>query len=285
MDENQNTQTDPNVREALKKFPPFLDEPEQAEQSTASENQTTETEREVQTEESTPTIETENPRTAENFEKLKQSNQELKKQLEQEKRKNLLESLRPDPQPLPQYQQPQPQAQTNLYPALNQQQVNSVVSRLVDENGYVDPEVLRSELNRANLAEERAKRAEMIAMNAVKRVQDMEESAEMQRVHAAFPDLNPNGDSFNELYFDSVQSEVYRELTTKGTADVMAIAKKYATAFTSKKEDQTSVKKQINAISPKPTPQQSSDDKSDLMRRIRNGEKGVLGAYLKQIGQ
>src|SRR3990167_4203721 len=96
-------------------------------------------------------------RTAEEFEKLKAHNTELKQKLEVYKTKtSVLDDLRPsDEVPLP------------PTPGLTQTEVKEIKSNLVDENGYVDVARLEATLK---AADDRARKAEAQAQQAESRV-------------------------------------------------------------------------------------------------------------------
>lgn len=233
-------------------------------------------------------------RTKQEFEKLKKSNQELKAErdalLKQTQQKNLLEELKPTVDaPTFDFNQKQ-------YAHLNEQQAQDIYASLVDENGYVDTNLLKKSLQESNervrQAEERARRAEEAAMKTQRTVKDIEESALMQKVHAEFPEIDPKSQSFNRVLFDAVRNELVSNLMGKGDrGDVMEVTRKWhSTLITPKKEEpeidtQLEAKKQIAATTPKTVKSTIvPQDYEYLRQKTMTGDSGALSERLKRSG-
>jgi hypothetical protein len=163
---------DPNIQDRLKNQPPFdNEEPVKEEKPTEVEEvvepsvpqEPVEEEKPV---EEAPKEEEVNDRTKQQFEKLTEHNKNLKKENEELKRKNVLDSLIPEPE-APQFPQEPVTNRIPLkeqYPGLTQKQIEETFTGLVDENGYVDTGLLIGTLkdlqNRNIQAERRALDAE-----------------------------------------------------------------------------------------------------------------------------
>lgn len=232
-------------------------------------------------------------RTKQEFEKLKQSNQELKQErdaIAQEAAvtKNLLESLRPEPQITPQASQ---------FPNLNPQQVQNIASHLVDENGYVDTNLLQKTLDEANKraqdAAERAARAEQIASSAVTNMRQFEENRVMQEVHAKYPDLDPHNKSFNQDLYDAVRNELVGQMVAGKKEDVMGAADKWSKRFGKPviEEEDPQIKQarenkaQINATNTRtPVAPSTSYDDAELVRRFQRGDMNAFAERMRRAG-
>lgn len=247
-------------------------------------------------------------RTSEQFDKLKQSNQELKE--ERDQYKNLFESLRPSEVPVQTqqtYQQPINQApNAQNFANLSQGDVNQVFQSMVDENGYLDGQKLMSTLQAMS---QRAERAEQAAVNATKQTQTIqqslrqkEETQAQQEVYNKYPALNPNDtDNFDPKFWDYV----YNELAVKAKkgqmpseSDYMNAANKVYQDFYEGREDMTKkdkekakqtedAKRQINATRPR-SPMNvgyyANEEDNALVAKVQQGKKGAVAELLKRRG-
>lgn len=233
-------------------------------------------------------------RTRKEFEKLTENNHELKKELDKERRKNVLESLRPDPQ------QPfvSPISPQVVAPNVSPQEAQDIYANLVDTNGYVDVAVYKSLLEKANKtaqeASDRASRAEAVVMHQARKQQDFEESRTMQEVHKQYPELDPNSEMFNPLYFDAVRDSMVSSLRAgiDDPSKVMEAARKYAPAFRKTevpKEVKPSqeVARAVIRTTPKGTATQgkaTAREIDDLITATRHGDSSALAERLKRSG-
>jgi hypothetical protein len=294
-------ESDPKIVDRLKKMPPYGDDepvetPEEQEETPG----TPETPEEVEPSKEEKTKE----RTTKQFDKLKESNNNLKEALEIEKKKNILDSLQPTPVPTP--EPPQwPQAPiTNVvpnkenYPGVSQKQIEETFKGLVDENGYVDTGLLIGELKdlreKNKSAEERAKVAEQETQKVSKKFDDFERNAIMVKVHEKFPTLDPNNDNFDEKLWKYVRNEVVDQWMTGKQTDVMAAAQEGMNVLhpvDMKKAEKEQVekaeiaKKNINALNSSKTLQRETySDHDALVKATQLGRKGALAERLSKAG-
>jgi hypothetical protein len=167
-------------------------------------------------------------RTKAEFEKLKQANKELKAQLEaktapeqpEAPKQNVFESLRPD---------------AAAVGNLSTQKVEEIAASVVDENGYVDVDVLNKALRSAN---EAAKTAQAQAQAAVEQLQRYEETRMVQEAYKQFPELDPYGDQYDESFWKLVRTEVAVQMMN-GSVDLVKAAETVnnLTGFRSKKQE------------------------------------------------
>ena len=211
-------------------------------------------------------------RTRQEFDKLKAHNKELAAKLslaETETRQaSVFDSLRPVPQ--------QPMA------SLNQQKVGDIYSKLADENGYVDENVLSQALREAN---ERASRAEATATQTRDAFRQLEEREQVRVTHGQFPQLDPNSDEYDTRFFELTRNEMVGQMM-RGEQDYLKAAKKVNMIMSpqteSKKPDQKAKIEQINSET-RPQGKQYSPDAS-LVSRVQRGEKGALAELLAATG-
>lgn len=175
-------------------------------------------------------------RTREQFEKLKAKNREMAEKLKQFEGKKSTLDIFNTPQPtLRETQQPvfNFNTQKNKVEAgqLSQAQVDKIAKDLIDEDGYIDRSELERRLSIANEAENRAKEAENQARLAIQRVTHIEQTQQARELHAQFPELDPESDSFNEEFFDLVKKDLLDQLVRTGTQDAISSAKKYGKYF------------------------------------------------------
>jgi hypothetical protein len=151
-------------------------------------------------------------RTAAEFEKLKQHNKVLSQRLaEVTKAQSLLDDLPSNEQVLP----TEASANTNNF---------------VDSNGYVDTVLLNNQLA---LSQRKAEEAVKKAQDAEKRIQEFEKTQLVREAHAKYPQLDPNSDTFDPVFYDAVKNELVGQLS-RGKRDIIAAAKKVETFYTRK---------------------------------------------------
>lgn len=140
-----------------------------------------------------------NPRTEQRIQELLEENKRLKTQQAKEKYgSSVYDSLRPQQT---QGQQPQGMSE-DPFTNLNQQQVDSITQRFVDEDGNVDIAGLNRALSDANRrADEAVSRAEQIANERIAR---FEESQQVKEAHSQFPELDPMSDKFDPNFYERV---------------------------------------------------------------------------------
>jgi hypothetical protein len=294
-------ETDPKIVDRLNKLPPYENKEEELVTTT---NGVIDAEAAKTTKEEEPSPEEQTKqRTTEQFEKLKESNNNLKKEVEVLKKKNVLESLVPQPtspQP-PQYPQspitnviPTPQQ----YQGLSQKQINETFKGLVDDAGYVDTGLLIETLNdlkeKNRLAEQRASQAEERTQNVVRKMDDFERNQIMRQVHEKYPTLNPDGNEFDENLWKFVRNEVVDQWMNGKPTDVMAAAEagmRIIHPNDMKKEERLKLeqaetaKKNINALGTSQTSQRESNlDQDALIRGTQMGKKGALAERLRRSG-
>lgn len=297
-------QSDPKIVERLGKLPPYNeaveDEPQSVEETDANqediqleEETQEETQPEEELNEEEPTIETDNERTAKEFEKLKQANQKLKKEVEESKKysTNVLDSLKPQPVP------PVAPPYTPPVAPVAPQQPQQPTTQLYDDEGYVNPQAL-SEMDRRTQealamalqakreAEESKRRAEELERQKM----EFEETTLMQRIHQEYPEMDPNNESYNETLYEAVRNELVRQMI-EGKNDVEGAVKYwYPKLITNNMNKQQAQKKaeqksQILATNPSSSRPSSTTttELSDLQKRTRLGDRNALMERLKAI--
>ena len=294
-------ETDPKIVERLKNLPPYGDERDKETPQETPEVPETPPE-EPKVEEPTPEVTKEEEtkkRTAEQFDKLKESNNKLKEELETVKKKNVLESLMPEaPQPTIYPQPPTVNVAPEQFPGLTQTQIKETFKGLVDENGYVDSglliETLKELREKNRIAEERAKIAEQQSQNVARKFDDFQRNEIMKEVHAKYPTLNPENGEFDEKLWKFVRNEVIDQWMNGKQTDVMAAAQEgfdtlhgndMKKADKEKLEAAETAKKNINALGVNQTSQrESSGDHEALVRATQLGKKGALAERLRKAG-
>jgi len=317
-----------SIRDRLAKLPPFEDElPMMQEVKKVAEQQSTYkplVEEEVKepepqiTEEAAATEAPEvveekeekkeevSPRTAEQFDKLKEHNKQLKEEVKV-LQENVLDSLKPKPLPEPQFEPEVIERVEKLTAPLNQDKVDDIYANLIDSNGYIDPDLLIKSLRQANeearLARQEADLARKEAQEArqeTKRTkQDFEESHEVRLVHKKYPTIDPKNEKFNELFWDDVRKEIATAPILKGvTVSFMEATDKiwserYAPkeveevkkAEKEKMEETENQKRNINAskVSSR-TDYYAPTDIDALKEAVVKGKRGALAERLKRSG-
>lgn len=270
-----------NLQEVVEETTP--DEGEQQEELQASEKPAEELELEGEVKD----------RTKEQFEKLKQANQELKKQLDEATKPNrsVLESMIPNINSQDvRLDQFVPQAPLNN---IAPQKVQEIAKELVDSDGYVNAEVLNSRLKQADEAERRAREAEKKAQQAIDRVANYEINQQVKDLHREFPELDPNSPTFNADAYTLVQNELLNQLVQTGSQDGLGAARKMSRYFRPQESKQTDVKQQAVesqkqaiisvANSGKGQRSVSNDEYEDLKKRSMTDPK-AMAERLKLAG-
>lgn len=252
-------------------------------------------------------------RTQEQFEKLTQSNKELKE--ERDQYKNLFEGLRPEevPQEAQQYQQPINQAPpATEFQNINQTDVNEKFKEMIDENGYLDGnklmETLRAMDDRAQRAEIAARQVQEANLKKEAIEREREEKDATLKVYERFPQLDPNnidgvekdGEtvSFDPKMWQYVKNELEskaRRGVMPSNTDYMAAAEQvyqdlYGGRDMAKKDEQKKVVEQkniINATRPRSTTNVNyykDEEESVLIDQVRAGKRGAVGELLRRRG-
>lgn len=242
----------------------------------------------------TPVVEEEKSRTAEQFEKLKDSNKTLKD--ERDTYKNLLDSLLPSDAEMATVTPPVKETQPDIAEDLK---------AMVDEDGYLDGAKLTETLKEIN---ERAKRAEQ----KVARIEEHNErvrvakeqnqkTALMRSVHEKYPSLDPESGVFDKDFYEAVRNDLIGQMM-EGKEDPMLAADKWSDKLYGNTERQIEVTKeekeakdtkedqkaQINAIRPRSSSMvgyYKEEENDILMDKVRQGKKGALAEILRRRGQ
>jgi len=231
------------------------------------------------------------PRTAEQFNKLTQSNQSLKEENDALKAKadeatmpNVLDSLKP--QIKPQIVTQTPQSQPVQQVALKDQTQDG---RLVSEDGtQVDPYLLEKRLKDSKLAADEARKE---AIQARAEARKFAETQQVRDAHTKFPQLDPNSSDYDPNFYKAVKNEVVGQMT-QGYQDLVAAASAvtqwYKLVPTTEEQDKEhegkakTQKEQINAtMSVKPI---IKTDHSDLIRRQQTGDRSATAERLRRSG-
>lgn len=213
-------------------------------------------------------------RTAQEFDKLKQHNAELKEKLQSyEGKVSVLDDLRPSPTAPVSTEVPQ--------------------GKFIDENGFVDVNRLEKSLQDAA---ERANKAEAKASQAEARVQSFEESAQVRAAHAEFPQLDPhNTEGFDPKFYELVRNELIGQMM-KGEQDIIKASRKVAELYQPKvdvtkakdeavKEYKTKITKRDQASSAGVAKGSSlPNDHEELVQRTLKGDDNALYRRLQASG-
>lgn len=233
-------------------------------------------------------------RTREQFEKLKKHNEELAerlRQLEEDKKQpdvteSVFDNFRPQDVvpdvPIP--------TQTQ-FPGLSQKQIAETYEGLVDKDGYLNADLLKSTLKSL---QDDARQAKEEARKTREEYKQREENEMVRQAHQEFPYLNPKSKSFDRGFFEAVKNELVSQMM-RGEKDLVAAAKKVSQFYkvptetkneeSSKKEEQI---KQISALgssTSRGSIKASIDDDAELIMRTRKGDTSALMERLKRAGQ
>lgn len=213
-------------------------------------------------------------RTAEQFEKLKEHNKKLKEELEKataQPKQSVLESLRP----------------ADNFPALSDAQAAQIQEQVFDDQGYVDPNLLNQKLAEANRI---AQQAIQTAEQAQQQLRTFEETQITKELHKQYPQLNPNGDSFDPKFYNRVKNELVGQLVSGKNQDVFLAAKTVIEDFSNDAQAQADEKEAISlkqqASSNLGTSQGASApvDHDYLVEETRRGNPDALAERLKRAG-
>lgn len=264
----------------------------------------------------------EKDRTTQQFDKLTNSNKELKQERDQaveeaKQYKNVLDSLLPDQnavpseQQTPQFtppQQPFPNPFQNIQPPsanqyqnLNQQQVDDVYQGMIDENGYLDGNKLTQTLRDLD---QKAKKAELRAQQIEEHMRRKEaadresvKTTVTKQVHEAYPQIDPESDQFDPELYDAVRNEMIGQMVNNGTQDFMGASKKWydklyggdgmKKADAQKAKNAQNQKIQSSANRPRSNSMAgyyAQEQDNDLVQAMRQGKKGAVAEMLKRKG-
>ena len=216
-------------------------------------------------------------RTAAEFEKLKAHNAELKKQLEAKEqlstpRKSVYDNLRPH--------------QQVVAPVVDTQQ-----DQFVDEQGYVDTELLNKKLADSDRV---AKQAIAVANQATESLRRMEETQASREVYAKYPQLDPYNEAFDPEMVDLVTGELLRQMTQEGKEDLMGASDKIFSKFAKSLEtrdtqeqmqENSTLKQQASSTSVgRAQGARQSGNYDELVNETRKGNAEALYERLQRIG-
>lgn len=226
-------------------------------------------------------------RTRKEFEKLKASNAELKRKLdEQQQLPSVLDYPGMEmPQISPQVRQQYMQPPTLQMPQFNQQTPQPIAPRLVDEQGYVNASVLEQQLKQAEQARIKAEEAERRAFEAQQRIARFEQDNETKALYQQFPELDPHSESFNRDAYDLVKNELTSQIINTGKRDAIMAAEKMSRYFRTKAPANQKVleqRKQVTTVSGT-QPRIPETDLDELRLRSRN-DSNAVAERLRRLG-
>jgi len=212
--------------------------------------------------------------TREQFEKLKEHNKQLSEKLKKFEQQPQFNSVL-DEMPV----------QSQTFSDLTASQAEDPLKGLVDENGYIDQDLLARTVKEAKEAKDRA-------MLAEQRIEKFEETQLVRDVHAKHPALDPYNPSFNREFYDSVKQEIGTQLK-RGYQDFAAAADKVRAELEAKsqatnpQEEEAkkviSQREQASTLSTSRGPV-NSGEYEDLDEGIRKGDNLSIGQKLQASG-
>lgn len=222
-------------------------------------------------------------RTANEFEKLTETNKRLKQELDELKsrpQESVLDSLRP-------------KQVAEDYQGLNTTDVKQIQDDLTfigeDGNKYVNDALLRQRLAEANRQALEAKKQAEMALDQARRY---DESAQIREAYKAFPELNPNEtEKFDKTFWEDVRKELISQ-SMQGQRDLMKAASdvrsrieyyRKQSSDQNKQQQSDEKKQQINATSTTTTGSRSSDH-DELVKGTMYGKPGALAERLRRSG-
>lgn len=227
-------------------------------------------------------------RTRIQFEKLKEHNKQLA-----EENKRLKGSSQPVPSVLdyltpvqvPQVPvAPIPQYVPQQYPQYAPQ-VAPLEPQLVDENGFVNADVLQKRLSAAELAQKKAEEAERRAMEAESRISKFEQDNETKALYQAYPELDPLSEVFDQDAYQMVRDRLTSQIVHTGKRNAMKAAEEMSKYFRkSQPANQRVLEQRRQAATPGTTQRPPSTDFEELKLRSRN-DPNALYERLQRIGQ
>lgn len=235
-------------------------------------------------------------RTKREFEKLKEHNKQLAEENKQ---------LKGQSQPIPsvldypsfdmpqvsqevrqQYMQPvaMPQFYPQTYPQQNQNQNQS--QQLVDEQGYVNADVLNKRLEASDNAVRRAEEAERRAIEAQQRIARFEQDNETKALYQAYPELDPlNSGVFNRDAYELVRNELTSQIVSTGKRNAIEAANKMSKYFRKEKPNTQLLeqRKAVTSVTGGQPRQPIQNDLDELRLQSRNNPQAVA-ERLKRLG-
>lgn len=178
---------------------------------------------EVQTQDVEPTLpDGVKERTAQEFEKLKEHNRDLAAKLAQYETPKQPErpSFFDIPTPAP--------AQ---YPGVSQQEINQRDQNLVDKDGYLDVERLKTELQQATEAKQIALQAADEAKRTRQEIERYNHTQEVTKTYAEYPELDPDNKEFDSRFYDMVTNEIYGQTMKGKRQDFLTAAKEVSKLY------------------------------------------------------
>lgn len=217
-------------------------------------------------------------RTASEFEKLKARNKQLAEENakltgSQNQKGSVLDEIRP---------QFAAESPTN-------QSAPAVADNFVDDGGYVDTALLNATLTQARQQAEDARR---IAAQNQEAIQNFQETEQVRKAHAAYPQLDPNNNDFDPRFYNMVKNELIGQLMT-GNQDIMDAAGKVSgyyqapAAAQAKAEQQKqtiSQREQASAATGASKGQRVAKTQEDLVAGTIKGDKEAIGLRLQASG-
>lgn len=208
-------------------------------------------------------------RTAQEFEKLKESNRVMAEKLK------ALEGSKPTPSSVLDELRPSAEAVQNTAPAAGNQS-------LVDTEGYIDANLLNSTLNSSQKA---AQEARSIALQTQQQIQRFQESQVVQAVHKDFPEIDPNSDQFDPSFYDYVKNDLIGQMM-KGKEDLRAAAEKARNTFGKKPEPEQrkeTISSRGQASAPTGTSKGTPDPVGEHASLVEGTYKGDKEAIYKRL--
>jgi len=227
-------------------------------------------------------------RTKKEFEKLKKSNAELKKQLDEQKNlPSVLDFLNQSKETVGEdvkKQYVQPVQMPNIYQQQPPQAVNPEPS-LVDDEGYVNAEVLKKELAAVKEANKRALEAEERARRTEQRISQFEVNAETKNLYKSYPELDPNSESLNKDAYDLVRNELTSQIVNTGKRNAIEAANKMSRYFRKQENPNQQAVEQRSQVATTDTTSRpvNTDDCEELMLRSRH-DPDALAERLRRLG-
>lgn len=232
-------------------------------------------------------------RTKREFEKLKEHNKQLA-----EENKKLKGQSQPIPSVLdypgfdvPQVSQEikqqymQPVAMPQFYPQTYQPQQPSQRD-LVDEQGYVNADVLNKRLEASDNAVRRAEEAERRAIEAQQRIARFEQDNETKALYQAYPELDPlNSEVFNRDAYELVRNELTSQIVSTGKRNAIEAANKMSKYFRKEKPNTQLLeqRKAVTSVTGSQPRQPIQTDLDDLRLASRNNPNAVA-ERLRRLG-
>lgn len=225
-------------------------------------------------------IDSDNERTKQEFEKLKARNKELSEKLtqleeQQVAKQSVLDELLP---------------RANDYGNLTPSQVSEIAEDLIDEQGYVDMSLLKKTLAEQNT---RARKAEERADQAIAKVEKFEQNQQVSKAHELYPQLDPYSQKFDPRFYKAVKNELVEQMMN-GKQDMIGAANAVTEWFypksqtqaqapqESKKEVVTQREQTVSVGSNQPV---SEDDEHDnLVEGTLKGDNTAIGERLMRSG-